>query len=113
MVFVLKAVRLKALPTGVDQFVLAWLVTFLYACPKTEAGVQENRSFQVGVHSCRVELAITLLAVCAILTITVQYRNFDDEFTCGGGLGVGFPVSFLCDYGQEALPSAVGARSIW
>jgi len=69
-----------------------------------EAGMRENQSFQVGSRSCLVEIAIALLTVFVILVISLSYRNFGDDFACDGGLGVGFPVSFLCDYGAGGSP---------
>jgi len=50
------------------------------------------------------EFAAAFLAVCVLLAISASYRNFGDEFACNGGLGVGFPVSFLCDYGTGGSP---------
>jgi hypothetical protein len=50
------------------------------------------------------EILIALLTIGVILAISSSYRNFDDQFACGGGLGAGFPVSFLCDYGAGGSP---------
>jgi hypothetical protein len=50
------------------------------------------------------EIAITLLTASVMLVISVNYRNFRDDFACNGGFGVGFPVSFLCDYGAGGSP---------
>jgi hypothetical protein len=43
-----------------------------------------------------------ILATCVILVATTNRYNYRDDFACGGRLGVGFPVSFLCDYGGGA-----------
>lgn len=51
-----------------------------------------------------VELAITLLIVYKVLAITVNYRTIGDEYGCCGHLGVGFPVSLLCNYGTGGSP---------
>jgi hypothetical protein len=66
--------------------------------------VTENRSFLSGLRGCLAEIGIPLLAVAIILIISAGYRNYDDVFACDGGLGVGFPVSFLCDYGAGGSP---------
>ena len=42
------------------------------------------------------------LTTCLILAATTNHYNYQDNFACGGRLGVGFPVSFLCDYGGGA-----------
>ena len=66
--------------------------------------MNKSQSFPSGLRGCLVELAITLLAVLIILIISAGYRNYDDVFACNGGLGVGFPVSYLCDYGAGGSP---------
>jgi len=43
-----------------------------------------------------------ILTTCVILAATTNRYNYRDNFACGGRLGVGFPVSFLCDYGGGA-----------
>lgn len=43
-----------------------------------------------------------ILTTCAILAATTNRYNYKDNFACGGRLGVGFPASFLCDYGGGA-----------
>ena len=45
-----------------------------------------------------------VLTTCAVLVISANRQNFSDYFSCGGGYGVGFPVSFLCDYGAGGSP---------
>jgi hypothetical protein len=43
-----------------------------------------------------------IITTCVILATTTKYQNYGDNFSCKGeryDLGVGFPVSFLCDYG--------------
>ena len=42
------------------------------------------------------------LTTCLLLAATTNRYNYQDNFACGGRLGVGFPVSFLCDYGGGA-----------
>ena len=67
--------------------------------------MQENRSFPYRSRGCLVEIAVTLLTACVILVISASYRNYGDDFSCNnGGLGTGFPVSFLCDYGTGGSP---------
>lgn len=66
--------------------------------------MKETRSFQQGSPGCLVEIASIMLAVLVMLVISANYRNFGDKFACGGGLGAGFPVSFLCDYGAGGSP---------
>jgi len=63
-----------------------------------------NRAVLSGSRGCLVEIGITLLTVSIILIISAGYRNYDDTFACGGGLGIGFPVSFICDYGAGGSP---------
>lgn len=43
-----------------------------------------------------------ILTTCVILVATTSRYNYEDHFAYGGRLGVGFPVSFLCDYGGGA-----------
>ena len=66
--------------------------------------MQENQSFPYRFRSCVGEIASTLLTACVILVISVNYRNFGDNFSCNGDLGAGFPVSFLCDYATGGSP---------
>ena len=40
----------------------------------------------------------------AVLAVSANRQNFSDYFSCGGGYGAGFPVSFLCDYGAGGSP---------
>ena len=70
----------------------------------TEAGMKENQSFQYRSRGCLVEIAVALLTACVMLVISANYRNYNDDFSCNGGLGAGFPVSFLCDYGTGGSP---------
>jgi len=64
----------------------------------------ERRSFPLGLPGCLAEFGITLLAVLIILVISASYRNYNDMFACYGGLGIGFPVSYICDYGAGGSP---------
>ena len=43
-----------------------------------------------------------ILTTCVILAATTNHYHYKDNFACAGRLGVGFPVSFLCDYGGGA-----------
>lgn len=43
-----------------------------------------------------------LITACLILAGSTNHYNYRDNFACGGRLGAGFPVSFLCDYGGSA-----------
>ena len=63
-----------------------------------------SRSFPSGRHGCLTEISITLLTVLIILIISAGYRNYGDFFSCNGGLGIGFPVSYICDYGTGGSP---------
>ena len=45
-----------------------------------------------------------VLTAGAVLAVSANRQNFSDNFSCGGGYGVGFPVSFLCDYGSGGSP---------
>lgn len=64
----------------------------------------EDRSVPKGRRGCLVEIAAAVLAVLVMLAVSTSYQNFSDDFACDGGLGVGFPVSFLCDYGTGGSP---------
>jgi len=55
--------------------------------------MKKNRSFS---------LIWVIITACIILAATTNHPNYKDNFACGGRLGVGFPVSFLCDYGGGA-----------
>ena len=70
----------------------------------TEAGIKENRSFPYRLRGCGGEIVITLLTTFVIMVISANYQNYDDQFACNGGLGAGFPVSFLCDYASGGSP---------
>lgn len=72
--------------------------------------MKRNQFFQRGAHGCLLEIAATMLAVFAMLAISANYRNFGDKFACNGRLGVGFPVSFLCDYGTGGSPISSWGR---
>ena len=72
--------------------------------------MKTNQFFQREAHGCLLEIAATMLAVFAMLAISANYRNFGDDFACGGRLGLGFPVSFLCDYGTGGSPISSWGR---
>jgi len=60
--------------------------------------MKKNQSFQYPLINWVVLIAFT------ILVISTNRQNFSDHFSCRGGYGVGFPVSFLCDYGSGGSP---------
>lgn len=60
--------------------------------------MKENQAFQYRF------LNWAVLTACAVLVVSANRQNFSDYFSCGGGYGVGFPVSFLCDYGSGGSP---------
>ena len=60
--------------------------------------MEKNKAFQYRFFNWALWMACTVLATSAIR------QNFSDDFSCGGGYGVGFPVSFLCDYGSGGSP---------
>ena len=66
--------------------------------------MEEDRSVPKGRRGCLVEISAAVLAVLVMLAVSTSYQNFSDDFACDGGLGVGFPVSFLCDYGTGGSP---------
>jgi hypothetical protein len=45
-----------------------------------------------------------VLTACVVLAVSANRQNFSDYFSCSGGYGIGFPVSFLCDYGSGGSP---------
>ena len=60
--------------------------------------MEKNKTFQYRF------LNGAVLMACAVLATSAIRQNFNDDFSCGGGYGVGFPVSFLCDYGSGGSP---------
>jgi len=60
--------------------------------------MKKNQAFQYRF------LNWAVLTACAVLAVSANRQNFSDYFSCGGGYGVGFPVSFLCDYGSGGSP---------
>ena len=72
--------------------------------------MKDDQSFQPGARGCLVEVAIALPAVVVMLAISASYRHFSDDFACDGKLGLGFPVSFLCDYGTGSSPISSWGR---
>jgi len=64
----------------------------------------ENHFFRQGARGCLTSLIITLLAIFAmILSISRQYPAHP---SCGGMLGAGFPVLFICDDWGGGSPSS-------
>src|SRR5215208_2531639 len=48
--------------------------------------------------------ALLLLLAFAFMAVTKNVTRHNDTFACYGGLGAGFPVSFLCDYSGGGSP---------
>ena len=57
--------------------------------------MKENQFFQQGSRGCFINLVIILVAIFAI-TISANYQ-YPEHPSCGGMLGAGFPVLFICD----------------
>ncbi len=57
--------------------------------------MKENQFFQQGFRGCFISLVSILLAICA-MAFSVNYRH-PEHPSCGGMLGAGFPVLFICD----------------
>ena len=62
--------------------------------------MKENWSFPRG---CVTGMLILLLAF-GLMFSTMRILRHNDQFSCFGGLGAGFPVSFLCDYSGGGSP---------
>ena len=62
--------------------------------------MKENRSF---TRSCLIGVLILLLAF-GLMFSTMKVLRHNDNFSCFGQLGAGFPVSFLCDYSGGGSP---------
>ena len=60
--------------------------------------MEKNKTFQYRSLTWAVWMA------CAVLATSTIRQNFSDDFSCNGGYGVGFPRSFLCDYGSGGSP---------
>ncbi len=54
-----------------------------------------NQIFRGGARGCFINLVITLLAICAMAFSTNVH--YPEHRSCGGMLGAGFPVLFICD----------------
>ena len=54
-------------------------------------------------QGCTVGVLILSLAFGLMLS-TLNWLRHNDAFACYGGLGAGFPVSFLCDYSGGGSP---------
>ncbi len=61
-----------------------------------EAGWSFPRGYIVG--------AVILFLAFVLMLGTVNSLRHNDTFACYGGLGAGFPVSFLCDYSGGGSP---------
>lgn len=57
--------------------------------------MKENQFFRQGPRGCFISLAGVLLAICA-MAISANYQ-YPEHQSCGGMLGAGFPVLFICD----------------
>jgi hypothetical protein len=66
----------------------------------TNADRKADRSF---LRGCLTGLVIFLLAL-GLTFSTLTHLQHNDAFACFGGLGAGFPVSFLCDYSGGGSP---------
>jgi hypothetical protein len=60
-------------------------------------------------QGCIVAGAILFLAF-GLMLITKNMTRHNDTFACYGGLGAGFPVSFLCDYSGGGSPISSAGR---
>ena len=60
--------------------------------------MKNNQSFPYYLVIMVVVMTSILLAVSA------RHQNFNDYSSCRGGYGVGFPTSFMCDYGAGGSP---------
>lgn len=64
----------------------------------------DNHFFRQGARGCLTSLIITLLAIFAmIISISRQYSSHP---SCGGMLGAGFPLIFICDDWGGGSPSS-------
>ena len=54
-------------------------------------------------RGCTVGALILILAF-GLMFVTKNVTRHDDTFACYGGLGAGYPVSFLCDYSGGGSP---------
>jgi hypothetical protein len=54
-------------------------------------------------QGCIIGMVILLLAI-GLMFSTMNNLRHSDYFSCYGGLGAGFPVSFLCDYSGGGSP---------
>ena len=57
--------------------------------------MKENQFFRQGSRGCFISLVSILLAICA-MAISANYQ-YPEHPSCGGMLGAGFPVLFICD----------------
>lgn len=75
--------------------------------------MKNNQSLPSGSRGCLTEIAITLVSICVILLVSLNYRNYGDDYACRGGLGAGFPVSFVCDHVTGGSPISSWGRIDW
>ena len=65
-----------------------------------ETGTQKNPSW---IRGCVLGMGIFVLAF-VLMVSTIRILRHNDQFSCFGQLGAGFPVSFLCDYSGGGSP---------
>jgi len=65
--------------------------------------MMENQFFRQGSRGCLITMVIILLAICAV-AISTNYL-YPEHRSCGGMLGAGFPVLFICDDWGGGSPS--------
>lgn len=65
--------------------------------------MKENQFLLQGSHGCVISLAFILSSLLA-MTISV-YHQVPEQPSCGGMLGAGFPVLFICDDWGGGSPS--------
>ena len=87
---------------GCNEFHLASVGGSCMLIFMREDDMKENRSFSRG---CVAGMLILFLAFGLMFSTMNSLRHNDnDTFSCFGGLGAGFPVSFLCDYSGGGSP---------
>ena len=57
--------------------------------------MKDNQFFQQGFRGCLISLVCILLAIWAVALSA--NRQYPEQAGCGGTLGAGFPVLFICD----------------
>lgn len=70
------------------------------------SGGNEHRLFSGGYRAYLSDIVIMFVAIC--LTAATVYFQRSSGLLCGGRLGAGFPVAFVCDASGESPLSSVG-----